>query len=207
MKTCSKCQISKPFDAFSKQVTGKQGLRADCKDCHKLYNYSERAVAVAMLSNQRSKSLKRGHPLPAYNLDQLLAWMVSQPNFRSLFDAWIKSGHLTNLKPSCDRIDDYKPYTLDNIQLTTVRENITRYPQDAMTGINTKSAVAVDQYTLDHQFIQQHHSYSAAARAVNGLVSNIRNVAEQLPIQRTNPDGTTRLWVPRKAYGFIWKKH
>src|SRR6185437_8982837 len=33
MKRCSKCGELKPLDAFYKQSTGRDGRRADCKDC------------------------------------------------------------------------------------------------------------------------------------------------------------------------------
>lgn len=118
--------------------------------------------------------------------------MMGQPNFRTLYTAWVDSEFITPLKPSTDRLDDYQPYTLNNIKLTTTEDNINRYYADVIQGINTKTAIAVDQYTLDGVFVASHHSYRAAARAVGqNQVGNIRNVAEGL--------GNT-------AYGYIWRK-
>jgi len=37
MKTCSKCQISKPLDRYSKHTTSKDGLSYWCKDCFNGY--------------------------------------------------------------------------------------------------------------------------------------------------------------------------
>lgn len=206
MKTCSQCQISLPLECFAIQSTGKQGRRADCKSCVKRFIQSPKGLVKAIFGNQKSKSKKRGHPAPAYTEEQLFSWFWAQPNAQSLYDLWIISNYQTDLKPSVDRIDDYKPYTLGNIQLTTVKKNIQRYYTDAVNGSNMKSATPVAQYTLDGVFITYYHSYSAAARAVNGLPANIRNVAEGTPLTRKKPDGTIRSWVPSQSYGYIWRK-
>ena len=192
MKTCSICKENLPLEAFDAQSTGRLGRRADCKECRKRFLHSERGLCKGLLSNQKTKSKKRGHPPPAYAEEQLFQWMLGQPNFHKLYAAWVDSGFNTPLKPSIDRLDDYQPYTLNNIKLTTTEDNINRYYTDAIQGINTKSAVAVDQYTLDGVFIASHHSYKAAARAVGqSQIGNIRNVAE----------GTGKT-----AYGYIWRK-
>ena len=190
MKMCTKCGFAKPPSQFSKQATGLNGLRADCKECHKHYTHSVEAVASAMLANQRKKSVQRGHPPPAYTKADLLSWLRAQPNFQMLFLVWAAKGFPTNLKPSCDRLDDYKPYTLDNLQLTTVEKNVDRYYQDAKRGINTKTAKAVLQFDLSDKFIQEFHSLSAAARSVQGIPSNIN--------QAINGTHT-------QAYGYRWK--
>lgn len=38
MKTCNKCQISKPLSAFGKNKQHKDGLHSYCKDCYKAIN-------------------------------------------------------------------------------------------------------------------------------------------------------------------------
>ena len=192
MKTCSICAQDLSLEAFDVQFTGRQGRRADCKECRKRFLRSERGLCKGLLSNQKTKSKKRGHPPPAYTEEQLFQWMLAQSNFHKLYTAWVDSGFETPLKPSTDRLDDYQPYTLNNIKLTTTEDNINRYYTDAIQGINTKTAVAVDQYTLDGVFVASHHSYRAAARSIGqSQVGNIRNVAE----------GTGKT-----AYGYIWRK-
>src|SRR5436305_87494 len=42
MKTCTKCKIEKELSCFSKAKEGKNGLRAACKNCAKIYNNSWR---------------------------------------------------------------------------------------------------------------------------------------------------------------------
>ena len=208
MKICSICQQQLALTSFDIQSTGKLGRRADCKDCRRRFIQTERGVIKSLYGNQKAKSAKRGHPTPAYTEEQLYQWAIAQPNFRALYDAWVLSGHTSDLKPSVDRLDDYQPYTLSNIQLVTWGENNQRFKEDMFAGINTKRCISVDQYTLGGAFIQRFYSYKAAGRALNKqyAYSNIRNVAEGLPIKKKEADGSIRQWIPEHAYGFVWKK-
>ena len=193
MKRCSICQEVKDLICFDIQSTGILGHRADCKECRKRFLRSERGLVKSLYANQKAKSRKRNHPPPSYTEDELFDWVTSQLNFKSMYSSWVSSGYLTDFKPSIDRVDDYKPYTLSNIALVTTKENIDRYYKDAKEGINVKSATAVNQYTFDGVFVASHHSYMAAARSLgHSSVGNIRNVAEGL--------GKT-------AYGFLWKRN
>lgn len=47
MKTCSKCLVSKPFDAFNKDRQKKDGLASHCRDCHALYHQTPEAKEKA----------------------------------------------------------------------------------------------------------------------------------------------------------------
>jgi len=38
MKECTKCKVDKPLNEFSKEKSGKDGLRSNCKSCEKEYN-------------------------------------------------------------------------------------------------------------------------------------------------------------------------
>jgi len=206
MKYCSICNQNLPLSAFDKQTTGAQGRRADCKDCRKRFDRSRSGLVKKLFQNQKRKSRLRGHPAPAYTESELSQWLWKQPNARHLYDKWVESNYETAHKPSVDRLDDNQPYTISNIRLVTWETNRRRYYTDAQNGINVKNCEAVDQYTLEGEFIQSFHSYSAAARAVNGYVSNIRSVALGLCINRQDPNGSWRSYVPQKHKGFIWKK-
>lgn len=205
MKICSICKQDLPLTSFDTQVTGKQGCRADCKECRKRFLRTERGLVKSMLAAQKAKSKKRNHPAPSYTEDDLFEWLLAQDNFQELFKAWINAGYPTEIKPSIDRIDDYQPYTLSNIRLVTHAQNIQRFYVDLMTGVNTKRCQAVNQYDLDGNFIQQFHSFKAASRAVNVNASAIRAVAKQITVIRQNTDGSTRTYTPKQAAGFIWK--
>lgn len=207
MKTCSICETELPLAAFDTQSTGKLGKRADCKECRKRFIRSKVGVVKAIYSNQMAKSKKRNHPVPSYPETDLFDWFWKQTNSDTLYTAWVASDYSTDLHPSVDRLDDYLPYTLNNIQLVTWKENVSKFYNDLQDGTNTKRCIAVDQYELDGTFIKTHHSYKAAARDIKGLAANIRNVAEQRSIKRVGKDGSIRYWYPETSYGFIWKKH
>lgn len=205
MKTCSICSQNLSLNCFDVQSTGAQGRRADCRECRKRFARSKKGMTGQLYASQVAKSRKRKHPAPAYTQQELFDWVWSQPHAQGLFDAWGQAGHSQGLKPSVDRLDDYQPYRLDNIRLITWGEHKKRYSHDAKTGINTKTCISVNQYSLSGEFIQTYHSYHAAARAVSGLMSNIRNVAEQITVTRRDRDGI-RTYTPQTAYGYVWKK-
>lgn len=206
MKTCNVCEQQLPLTHFAKQREGKQGRRASCKECVKnKYRHSKRGLVWAMHANQRAKSKKRNHPQPSYTQQELLDWCIQNPIFDALYQEWKNSGYLSDLIPTCDRLDDYLPYSLDNIQLLTFKENSNKYYIDSKNGINTKACTPVICLDTDFNVIAEYHSIVAAARAVNTSHSNIRNVCEQKPLIRKNTDGSVRTWIPRHCKGYVWR--
>lgn len=190
MKTCSVCKKNLPLDMFNKQSTGKQGVRADCKDCLKRFIRSKHGVINQMYSGCISRTKKKGFTSVSFTKEELEKWVNSCKEFHTLYDKWVLEDYPTALKPSLDRLDDYKGYSLDNIRIVTANTNVKRYYSDAINGINTKSAKPVEQYSLDGEYIRTFHSLSAAARSVNGIPSNINQVI----------NGTYA-----QAYGYKWK--
>lgn len=190
MKTCSVCKKNLPLDMFNKQSTGKQGVRADCKDCLKRFIRSKHGVINQMYSGCISRTKKKGFTSVSFTKEELEKWVYSCKEFHTLYDKWVLEDYPTALKPSLDRLDDYKGYSLDNIRIVTTNTNVKRYYSDAINGINTKSAKPVEQYSLDGEYIRTFHSLSAAARSVNGIPSNINQVI----------NGTYA-----QAYGYKWK--
>ena len=135
--------------------------------------------------NQRNSSKRRGHPPPDYTIEELVDWCFKQPKYHALHDAWVLSGFIRLLAPSIDRIDDYKPYTLSNIQLMTASENLKKAFKDCAKGINTKRSKGVIQETLDGVYIATYPSLNFAGRAmgavngsdISGVCSNKANSA------------------------------
>jgi hypothetical protein len=119
---------------------------------------------------QRKTSKQRNHPAPGYDLEQLKEWTFSQSIFEELYQNWVNSNYLQSLRPSVDRVNEYKPYTLDNIRLVTFEENClsgvkgekahdSHVKSNALQGIETK------QYTLEGRFITSYKSSRVASRA------------------------------------------
>ena len=124
---CCKCGEIKPLDAFGRCKPRKGGRDPRCKVCasNHLRNYYrlKRGVANKIHQAQRCNSKTRGHPPPAYSLEELRNWLFKNPKFNSIYKSWVDSGYMKNKAPSCDRIDNSKPYTFDNIQLVTWGQN------------------------------------------------------------------------------------
>lgn len=87
-----------------------------------------------MLGTQRNRSKQRGHPPPAYSLDELIDWLKEQDHLTEMWNAYQDSGHNRMLAPSIDRLDDTLPYTLDNIRLVTWQENCNNAAKAASEG-------------------------------------------------------------------------
>lgn len=121
---------------------------------------------TSMWNGQRQRSEKKGWPEPAYTREELIEWVRSQPHSSHLYETWKISGYEKNHAPSIDRIDDYKPYSFDNIRLVDWETNNTKGRTSQITGTNTKNCKAVRQLSMDGVPIQDFHSVSAAARAL-----------------------------------------
>ena len=121
---------------------------------------------TSIWNGQRQRSKRNGWTEPAYSREELIEWVRNQPNASDLYTAWELSGYEKNRAPSIDRLDDYKPYSFDNIRLVDWETNNTKGRVSQITGDNTKNCRAVRQLTMDGIPIQDFHSISAAARAL-----------------------------------------
>lgn len=73
----------------------------------------------------KKSSIKRKMPMPTFTKDALSIWINDNYKdvFSVLFHEWIESGCSKDLTPSISRLDDYKPYTLDNLELVIWKTN------------------------------------------------------------------------------------
>ena len=58
--------------------------------------------------------------------EDFYTWAHGNPNFHSLWDAWVTSGYDRRLCPSVDRIDSKMGYRIDNMQFVTFSVNCSR---------------------------------------------------------------------------------
>ena len=96
----------------------------------KEYRRTKHGLVVKIYGDQLSSSRKRGHDKPKYNLKQLKKWIFNQENFDKLYNDWVASNYNKELTPSCDRLDNYKGYSLYNIRLVTWRDNYLEINKD-----------------------------------------------------------------------------
>ena len=184
MKTCSKCNIDKPLDQFYVRKDRDSGYKSECKTCNKeattafakKYYRREEHLVKKLYMAQKNSAKKRNELPPDYSLNQLDTWIRTRPQLRALYDTWVASGYSKMLRPSCDGLNDYKPYTLDNLRLVTWAENKDKGSNDRRNGINNKVSKAIEQLDLQGNVIASFHSANEAARQTGGRSGCICNV-------------------------------
>ena len=62
-------------------------------------------------------------PYPSYTLKDLHNKYLTDRKFNRLFNEWVKHKYDKQFKPSIDRINSNKSYTMDNIHILTWAEN------------------------------------------------------------------------------------
>ena len=168
-KQCDKCHEIKPYSRLTiKSQNQNEGAYLICKTCENkrnaLYKKTKNGLIAKIYGSQRFSSRKRSHVMPAYTLTELRNWASSQPIFHELYAALVESDYSKLLVPSCDRLDDYAPYTLDNLQIMTWRENYNKGVLDKKNGTNNKQLKSVVQMTNDGLFVAEYHSMNYAER-------------------------------------------
>jgi len=164
-KWCPKCNHTKCLSEFYKCSKSKDGLQYWCKSHSKKYGEKYIKTVTGLIANiykgQKSRSKRRKFPLPAYSRKELEDWILSQPNFKKLYENWVNSGYDKNLKPSCDRLNNDLPYFFNNIQLVTWQENRANANRDRRRGLlfsitPLKPVVGVNIKTSGHvEFISE----------------------------------------------------
>ncbi len=176
-KNCTQCGELKPLTEFSKDKSRKDGFQCYCKCCCLArvisYRRTKSGKITRIYRNQVDHSKGRGHALPSYTVEELREWCFAQPIFHELYDKWIASGYSKMQSPSCDRLDDYKPYTFDNLRLVTWQENKDKSHEDRKNGFNNKSSRAVTQMRLDGTFVKEFYSASQAYRETRTSTGSI----------------------------------
>lgn len=107
-----------------------------------------------------------------------------------MFGNWVASGFDSKLKPSGDRLDDYRPYSFDNLRLVTWGENENKACHDIRNGINNKKSKACIQISLDGEVLAEYFSLREAARVTGSDSAGIAACCKG---------------KQKKHNGFIWK--
>lgn len=137
------------------------------------WNRSISGVYKRLWHHNTKNSIKRGHSAPTYSQQELGDWIISQPNFNSLYQTWIESDFNHFKSVSIDRLDNSKGYSFDNIQLVDFQTNCDNAYRDVRHKVLHNSALlngghrAVTRLTLKGVPICSYISMSAAAEAMN----------------------------------------
>lgn len=87
------------------------------------YEFSKNGLIDSIYQTQKKSAMERHHTPPDYTLDDLRDWAFNQEIFHELYSSWVDSAYYTWFRPSFDRIDNNKSYSLDNLQIVTWLEN------------------------------------------------------------------------------------
>ena len=136
MKKCTQCFIVKPFSEFSKDCSKKYGIRADCKKCDYIrkskFLSTENGFLGAVYRNMvnRKKSNNKFYEVKFTYKQLIKKWeehklkygqnciYTGEPIFHKRNKSQIRGNQI-----SIDRIDNNKPYTIDNIVFCSSRAN------------------------------------------------------------------------------------
>ena len=203
MKQCFKCLQTKPFSDFYKHKQMVDGHLNKCKECAKKdtnsnekcfstsnesYDKTEKGVIRVIYKAQKANSKTRKMPMPSYTKQELSIWLYEN-GFKKLYDNWVKNNYNRKLKPSIDRLNDFEPYTFENIRLVTWQDNCHHQADDILNGIGTggKRCKKIQQFNQNGELIAEYVSLSAATRQMGRTIENA--------LYRGKSD----------CFGFIWK--
>lgn len=195
-KKCSRCNNFKTLSEYGNDIRCNDGLKSDCRKCNAekshLYRKTKKGLVTEIYASQRQSSNKRNDPMPTYIKQELTDWLYSQTKFHELYDNWKASGFERWSTPSCDRKDDYKGYSLNNLQLMTWRENNNKSFEDRKNGINNKTNKAIIGIHIETGKELEFHSQGEAERATGIGQRNISSCCLKKPMHKS-------------AGGYVWK--
>jgi len=195
MKKCSKCKELKKFNEFQKDERYADNYFCWCKECkykHSINNARTHKGLIKKIYFKQIEGAKlRNQPIPNYTLSEFNYWFISQPNLKKIYNNWVKNEYKKDLRPSVDRLNNYKSYTFDNLQLVTWKENRTNGDEDRKNGkLITSNMRPVLQYDKKKNCINIFYSTMQAQRETNINSSSIVKCCKN---------------KAKSAGGYIWK--
>lgn len=147
-------------------------------------------LCKTMYDGQITRTKKYGYNKVSYSRKEFKDWLFLQQEFHELFDKFAENDFFRDDTPSIDRLDDYKGYSFDNIQIITLFENREKYYNNAYNGVNRKKLRKVFKFDLNNNFIKEYYSVAQAERENDANQANIRKTCNG---------------ERNKAGGFVWK--
>jgi hypothetical protein len=177
--TCVKCKIFKTEENYSRLSGSGLGIKYKCRECcnleKDLYSKTKRGVLQTIWDSQKLSNKTRKLEKPTYPKEWMFEWCLSQELFHNLFDKWVESGYIKAMKPSIDRISNFKSYTKDNIQLMTWEENRKKANECLRNGTSRFEYVGVTQLSKEGEPIKEFLNSRQAERELGIVYTNIHN--------------------------------
>lgn len=138
------------------------------------YRRSKNGLPMQIYSRQVNRAKKRPWLTPNYSSQKLREWMWKQPKYHKMYDEWVNSNYRVDIRPTIDRVDPMKKYSLNNIQILTYAENSRK---GNIELIKTKG-VGVQQFDLGGNLVAKYDSIIEAASVNQINASNICNACK-----------------------------
>jgi len=205
MKKCSKCGEVKELVDFGNNIIMKDGLQPLCRDCKKdddkKYRHSKYGLISQIYGSQKRRSQQYDYLNLAYTKVQFKEWIMKQLIFHILFKNWELANFDKSITPSCDRLDDYRGYSFDNIRIVTWDENRISYYKDAKDGINNKMAKPVIGTNIRTGESVEFNSCADAQRKTGIDNSHISDCCRK----KVSINSYGNKYVTQSAGGYKWK--
>ena len=186
-KICQSCKQDQEISNFSLRKASGDGYSKVCKTCAKVskdqYSTTKIGLLTQLYNSQRANSKLRGHSMPSYTRQELIDKYLHSRRFDLYYSKWEESGFVAyfSSKPSFDRINDSKPYSLDNIQLTTYKRNLLKEHLKYSLGTSNNTTISpVIKIGRDGTILTEYYSINEAERATGIKAANISKVCREL---------------------------
>lgn len=160
-----------------------------------IYTKSVKGVIIYIWHHQIRNCKQRNHPLPTYSFQELYDWCLQVSDFMYIYMNWVNSNYDPELKPSINRLDNNKTYSLDNIEVITWKSNKEKAYKDIRNNLLHNPTLLnnghrpVSQYDFNGNKVNSFISVSDAARSNNIGHQAISECCKEI----------------RKSYkGFLW---
>lgn len=177
--TCTECKTFKTEENYSRLSGSGLGIKYKCRECSSiekdLYSKTKRGVIQTIWDSQKLSCKRREMDNPIYTKEWLFEWCLGQELFHILFDKWVESEYDKYMKPSIDRISNFKSYTEDNIQLMTWGENEKKANECLKNGTSRFEYVGVTQLSKEGEPIKEFLNSRQAERELGIAYQNIHH--------------------------------
>jgi len=182
MKTCTKCKLSKLLEKFSPSKKAKDRLSSWCKNCNNLawkiyfkkYPWKKTFQVIKTRCNNPKATKYKNYG------GRGIKCLITEKELKIL---WFRDKAYELTKPSIDRINNDKNYTLNNCKYIELSKNIAKQNK-------TKQEKPINQYDLEGKFIKTWKSGHEIKRVLGFDNRNISNAC---------------LGKLKTAYKYIWR--
>lgn len=133
-------------------------------EAEKRYHTSPKGVLNTIYRAQLVRQERKGINVN-YTYEEFKNKYLEDETYLKLHNNWVKSGFVSDYKPSFDRIDHTKGYSFDNLQIMTWKQNNDKGRKEHMKK--------VEMYDLEGNYIKTFNSIVEASKEVDIYKSNI----------------------------------